>query len=190
MALTTYTAGEVLTAASLNDNLAYAVTVPVAAPGGLTLISATTIGTTVSSVTVTGAFSATYDNYRIKITGVVGSAAADTTFQLSGITTSVYAYSGFYQSIGTSTIVAFGGTTTSTPIGTLGTTLNTQINIDLSSPNLAVAKYLDIATCSNNIRVNQAAQCNSTVQATGFTITPDSGILTGGTIYVYGYAKA
>jgi hypothetical protein len=31
----------------------------------LTLISTTTIGTTVSSVTVTNAFSATYDNYKI-----------------------------------------------------------------------------------------------------------------------------
>jgi hypothetical protein len=32
MALTTYVSGEVLTAASLNDNLAYAVTVPAKVP--------------------------------------------------------------------------------------------------------------------------------------------------------------
>ena len=53
MPLTTYTAGEVLTAASLNANFSFA------AASGLTLISTTTIGTTVSSVTVSNAFSAT-----------------------------------------------------------------------------------------------------------------------------------
>jgi hypothetical protein len=71
----------------------------------------------------------------------------------------------------------------------MAATLNTQINIEISSPNLAVAKYFEIATASNNIRVNQGGQCNSTVQATGFTITPASGTLTGGTITVYGYRK-
>jgi hypothetical protein len=71
MPLTTYTAGEVLTAASLNDNFTFAAANP---PGGLTLISTTTIGTTVSSITVSGAFSATYDNYKIVVSGGTGSA--------------------------------------------------------------------------------------------------------------------
>ena len=40
---------------------------------GLTLVKAQTIGTTVSSVTVTDAFSATFDNYKIIISDGVGS---------------------------------------------------------------------------------------------------------------------
>ena len=157
---------------------------------GLVYVTEATIGSAVSSVTVSSAFSSTYDNYRIKITGMTGSAAADTSFQFGGITTSVYAYSGFYQAIGVGTSTTFGGTATTMPIGTMAATLNTQINIEISGANLAVAKYFEIATTSNNIRVNQGGQCNSAVQATAFTITPASGTLTGGTITVYGYRKA
>jgi hypothetical protein len=40
----------------------------------LTLIKTQTIGTAVSSVTVTGAFSTTYDNYKIIVSGGVASA--------------------------------------------------------------------------------------------------------------------
>jgi hypothetical protein len=43
MALTTYTAGEVLTAASLNDNLAYAITVPASTPSGVVQVKSTTV---------------------------------------------------------------------------------------------------------------------------------------------------
>ena len=71
MPLTTYTAGEVLTAASLNANFSF-----VASSGGLVLVKTQTIGTTVSSVEVTGAFSSTYDNYKIIVSGGAGSTAA------------------------------------------------------------------------------------------------------------------
>ena len=67
MALTTYTAGEVLTAASLNDNLAYAVTVPVAAAGALTCVKAQTTQSGASRVELDNIFSATYRNYLILI---------------------------------------------------------------------------------------------------------------------------
>jgi hypothetical protein len=91
MALTTYVSGEVLTAASLNDNLAYAVTVPAAVPGGLVLISATTIGTTVANVTVSGAFSATYDNYKIILSdGVSSASSCNLNFKFGATTTGYY----------------------------------------------------------------------------------------------------
>jgi hypothetical protein len=48
MPLTTYTAGEVLTASSLNANFSFA-----AGAGSLTLVKAQTIGSAVASVTVT-----------------------------------------------------------------------------------------------------------------------------------------
>ena len=157
---------------------------------GLVYITGATIAALSTSATVSNCFSTTYDNYLIKVTGMTATAAGDTSFQFTGITTSVYAFSGFYQSIGSSTINAYGGTSTSSPIGTMAATLNTQINIEISGANLAVVKYLLIDTVSNNIRVSQATQCNSTVQATGFTITPASGTLSGGTIRVYGYRQA
>ena len=65
MALTTYTAGEVLTAASLNDNLAYAVTVPVSTPSGLVYITGAgfTSSTTISMAA--GVFTSTYKSYQV-----------------------------------------------------------------------------------------------------------------------------
>jgi hypothetical protein len=56
----TFVAGEVLEAAQLNSNFTY-----LEGAGGLTLIKTETIGTTVASVTVTDAFSATYNAYKI-----------------------------------------------------------------------------------------------------------------------------
>ena len=49
--------------------------VPTGINSALVLISSTTIGTTVSSVTVSSAFSSTYDAYKIVLTGGVGSAS-------------------------------------------------------------------------------------------------------------------
>ncbi len=59
---------------------------------GLVLIKTQTIGSGVSSVTVTGAFSATYNAYRIVFTGLNGnSSAASCTFALGSATTQYYA---------------------------------------------------------------------------------------------------
>ena len=67
MPLTTYVSGEILTAQSLNDNLAYAVTVPVAAAGALTCVKAQTTQTGATRVELDDIFSATYRNYLILI---------------------------------------------------------------------------------------------------------------------------
>jgi hypothetical protein len=88
MPLTTYTAGEVLTAASLNDNFTFAAANP---PGGLTLITAQTIGSGVATVTVSSVFSATYENYKIIMSGGVSSATSSIRFQLGATTTGYYA---------------------------------------------------------------------------------------------------
>ncbi len=181
MAIKTFTAGSVLTASDTNTYLANA---------GLVYVTSATVGTGVSSVTVSNAFNSTYDNYLIKITGMTGSAAADTTFQLGGITTAVYITSGWYQLISSATINTYTTTAATMPAGTMATTQNTQITIEISSPNLAVTKYVQMNSASATLRANSATQIGSSVQATGFTIAPASGTITGGTITVYGYRKA
>ena len=70
MPLTTYTAGEVLTAASLNANLSFA-----AANGGFNLISSTTISAA-ATTNVNDVFSATYDNYKIIFNGTASTGGA------------------------------------------------------------------------------------------------------------------
>ena len=59
-----YSPGDVLTAADLNES------------SGLVLVKTQTVGSGVSSVTVTGAFSATFDNYLITDNG--GTQSVDT----------------------------------------------------------------------------------------------------------------
>jgi hypothetical protein len=169
-----FSPGEVLTAAAM-DSI------------GLWLVKTQTVGSAVASVTVTDAFNADFSNYKIVITGTVGSNTADTNFQFTGITGSVYISQGFFQSSGVAAITTYTTNTTFTPVGSLGNANNTQIILEISSPNLAAAKYMQIMTNSSLLRVNAACQIASTTQSTGFTLTPALGTITGGTIRVYGY---
>jgi hypothetical protein len=66
MPLTTYTAGEVLTAASLNANLVFAAANPVAS-SGLVCVKAQTTVTAQNSVTADGVFTSSYTNYLMLI---------------------------------------------------------------------------------------------------------------------------
>ena len=79
---------------------------PASTASGLTLISATTIGTSVSTVTVSSAFSSTYDNYFITVNGGTSTANGNITIQL-GATTSGYLVAGNYMSYTSNTINGF-----------------------------------------------------------------------------------
>ena len=63
MPLTTYTAGEVLTASSLNDNLTYLD----GKGSGLVCVKAETAFSAASSVTADGVFTSAYTNYRVLV---------------------------------------------------------------------------------------------------------------------------
>jgi hypothetical protein len=89
MAIKTFTTGEVLTAADTNTYLANS---------GLVLIKSQTITGSVASVTVTGAFSSTYDNYYVTLTGGTMSGAAAIGCQLGPTSVSGY-NTGYYAGI-------------------------------------------------------------------------------------------
>ena len=191
MALTTYTPGEVLTAASLNDNFTFAAANPPAVASGLTLISTTTIGTTVASVTVSGAFSSTYDAYKIVLTGGVGSASDSAIALKLGATTT-----GYYEALIGLTYANSGNnsaTNNGANFSRAGQVLSTSVlfaNIDLLNPNLAqptIANYSQVT--STLVRVG-GGFLNDSTQYTAFTFTPATGTLTGGTIKVYGYVNS
>ena len=190
MALTTYTAGEVLTAESLNDNLAYAVTVPAATPGALVFISATTVGSAVASVTVSGAFSSTYDNYKITYTGgATSDPNPDTFMTLGSANTNYYSVRSGYRY----TAAALNFVDANNGVKWLvcgGASNQIAMNIDVLAPNLAANTYFNgTFNASSGIAVTAGRQDSST-QFTAFTITPGTGTLTGGTIRVYGYSNS
>ena len=191
MALTTYVSGEILTAQSLNDNLAYAVTVPASTPGGLTLISATTIGTAVTGVTVTGASSATYDAYKIIISGGTASASNDNIKMKLGSTTSGYyaGWSGATFSSGANISSADNAASSWTTAGFTQTD-GINFNLEIINPFLANKTFINgVQVATVNAR-NFAGYLNDTTSYTAFTLTPNLGTLTGGNIRVYGYSNS
>jgi hypothetical protein len=159
---------------------------------GLWLIKTQTVGSAVSSVSVTSAFSSDYNNYKIIYEGGLSSVSAVLfRIQLDGITT-LY-YSSAMQQTATS------GTVVTTNVAAaarweLGYTGNQfmRYEIDLANPNAVGAgktanvKYACYDT-SNSYGGTSAHWLISTSGATAFTLSPASGTITGGTIRIYGY---
>ena len=165
-------------------------TVGPSADSGLTLISATTIGTAVATVTVSSAFSATYDNYKILVSGGTGTEANLTL--IFGSTTT-----GYYQSFArldystSSFTVATANNGASFTRAGYANTNGINLNIDVLSPNLAKNTFIDGWVCQNNTGAGAGSISgflNDTTQYTAFTIGATS--LTGGTVRVYGYQNS
>lgn len=158
---------------------------------GLRLIKKQTIGTGVSSVTVTNAFSATYDNYKIVVSGGVSSAENYGYLKLGASTTGYY-----FGAAGASFAGgAFAGLNANNAAAwnyTWGHLPNQlELNIDLQNPFLA--KYTNIQSnySSSAYGFAGAGYHGVATSYTDFTIgSISTPTLTGGTIYVYGYGAS
>ena len=161
----------------------------IASQGGLVLLSTSTIGTAVSSVNVTNAFSATYDAYKVVVSGGVASTAAQIGLKM-GTTTTGY-YSG-------TVLTTFAGTTAGRYNNNAASWLflgvaSTDVipfMFDIINPflpkfTLIDYMYTDIAT--NGDGGHGSGVLRNSTSYTDFTLTPHTGTLTGGTIKVYGY---
>ena len=173
------------------DGAAWATVGPSTA-GGLTLVSATTIGTTVASVTVSGAFSATYDNYFINISGGIASGTVGLKMTLGATATGYYS-GGLYNTFGSATTTATNQSNTA--FWNIGAAVAATLsaNINLTSPNLAKVTLFNtnfMAALTGGDFNIAGGFLNDTTAYTAFTITPTSGTLTGGTIRVYGYQNS
>jgi hypothetical protein len=166
----------------------------VASPaGGLTLISATTIGSAVSSVEVTGAFSSTYDNYKIVVSGGTTSADPNLTLKFGSTT------SGYYSAVGR---VNFSGATANFASDNNAANFSRagasnvngmNLNCDVLSPNLAKNTFVNgfyVASVTAGAAGAWAGFLNDTTAYTAFTVAPSTGTFTGGTIRVYGYKNS
>ena len=183
MPITTYTAGEVLTASSLNANFA--------AAGGLQLVKSQTIGTAVSSITVTAAFSATYDAYKIIVTGGAGSTAAGLAIQMGATTTGYYG-TYIYSPFSGTTVAGFNNNNGALwdSVGA-STADGCRLNIDLLNPFLAKRTSYSGAIQNDGTNAGPVTgYLNNTTSYTAFTLSTSAGTLTGGTIRVYGYANS
>jgi hypothetical protein len=175
-----FTAGQILTAqdqTDLQNNI------------GLTFIKAQTIGTAVSSVTVSDAFSANFDNYQILLIGGVGSTTSSLRLTL-GATTTGYYWSGYFVTYASTTVTGQRAADSTNWYAGAMSTNNLGANIELRSPNLAkTTSYFENSALHLTTGDGGATTgfLNNTTQYTAFTIAAASGTMTGGTIRVYGY---
>jgi hypothetical protein len=159
---------------------------------GLVLVKSQTIGTTVASVTVSDAFSSTYDNYKIVISGGSGSTAARLNISL-GATATGY-YNGVVGYAFSNSLVGIGLASTSNfDYAGYFNTDGLSFNAELINPNLAKNTFINgqyNENKTNGSGFNFSGYLANTTAYTAFTIGASSGTLTGGTIRVYGYANS
>ena len=171
----TFTTGQVLTAAQMNAV-------------GLWLVKSQTVGSGVSSVEVTGAFNADYDNYFITWEGGVGSTGAMIQMQLG---TSAASYNNILM-YGTSYV-------TPTPTGGASNSASSWNFMGWADANFAhldvrlfgpyLTKYTGCAmTYMGDSNAGVGGGIHKVASSyTSFKLIPNTGTLTGGTIRVYGY---
>jgi hypothetical protein len=161
--------------------------------GSLALVKSQVVGSAVASVTVTDAFSATYDNYLISYSGGVGSVAGYIRTQLAvgGTVTATAYYEGanYANYAGGGGYIVNNNTTSWENLGFVQSTL-AIMNIDLLSPYLAKKTSVQFSTPADSLAYAGAGYQNSLTQFDSFKIFPQSGTLTGGTIRVYGYQNS
>lgn len=154
----------------------------------LSLVKTQTIGSAVSSVTVSDAFNSTYDNYRVTITG--GAASSTIEFYLTfGATSSGYKYTQLISAFSNTLIVA-GSTTGSNIQAFRADPDGINVEFDVLSPNLAKVTAVRGSSFDGGQFNAPYGILDNTTAYTAFTITTGSGTLTGGTIRVYGYQNS
>jgi len=160
----------------------------VSTPTALVLLASQTIGTSVSSVTVTNVFSATYSNYKIFLSGSgVCSSPANLALKLGSSTTGYY-LAGYRIEYASS--AAVNTTDNGASFTTLGYGNTNILSLSCELIDAGVASFTKLV---NGSRVATDAGTSSAgihqvaTAYTDFTITPSAGTITGGTIKVYGY---
>lgn len=157
---------------------------------GLTLISSTTIGSAVSSVTVSNAFSSTYDNYLITVSG--GAASTDMNINMTlGATATGYYKFGYYGAYNSSTVNGANGNNSTSWVGVASGATNGLYGwCHLSDPFASDRTSFSSMTANQSTTGTAAQQSgflDNATSYTAFTLTTSTGTMTGGTVRVYGY---
>ena len=174
-----WSSGEVLTAADLN---AYA---------GLILVKTQTVGTAVSSVTLSNVFSATYDNYVVVLSNIdCNTDAAGIKIKFSGTAGSTYSAAGYFMEYTSGTINGSYYNLDANGVSIGLTSTNNDISLASQVFNPFLTQYTTVTSqnAGTNYVTNFSGIDKNAASHTGFTIDPDgAATLTGGTIKVYGY---
>jgi hypothetical protein len=174
MTYPSFTSGEVLRAEDMNAV-------------GLWLVKSQTIGTGVSSVAVSNAFSFDYDAYKIVVSGGAGSAAQGISMNFTGSTANYYSILTYWTYVGgVNTVIANNNGANWSLVGESSPNANT-IDIDVINPMAAKFSYF-MGGYMGTVAGNVVGYHGVATAYSGFTLSV-AGTMTGGTISVYGYKK-
>lgn len=162
---------------------------------GLVFIKSQTIGSGVSSVTVTDAFSGDFDNYRIMVQVDGTSASPYLRLQLGTTTTGYYGARVAATYLGN--FSAGAGNNNSAHFGFLAASYlgsPSSFSADIRSPHLATethifSSYVDSNATSGASAGTYSGFLNNSTSYDDFTILVSTGTMSGGTIRVYGYSN-
>ncbi len=183
------TNGQVLTAASTTGTgLAWATPA-----SGLTLVKSQTIGSGVSSITVSDAFNSTYDNYRIIVSGGVASTSNRFNLTLGSTNTGYYRFY-IYGQYNSATVTGEQAANTASWSDVAFNTTNSLFGeFDLYMPflskNTHLHKFHAESATTGFVFIGGGYLANTT-SYTAFTLTVTTGTVTGGEIRVYGYQNS
>lgn len=165
--------------------------IPTSVTGGtLSATGTITVGTAVSSVVVSGAFSALYDNYEIVYSIDNASNSTGVLLQLGSATTNYKRATWAFRWDNT-TFTEYSASTSSFYVGATAGGIGGFGEIKLFNPFAAKQTRLLAQHCypssSDGWSAHSAGVQTDTTSFTAFTIIPQAGTHTGGTIRVYGY---
>lgn len=184
MAIKTFTAGSVLTASDTNTYLANS---------GLVYITQVTVGSGVSSIAVSNCFSSTYENYFVTYSGGTASTTGNSiNLQLGSSSTAYYGILIYASYAGSG--VAMAANNSSASWSWIGGTFGSNgavLAANVYQPYLNLYTRIATQTYNGDAAAGTTQGIHKQAQSyTGFTLVPESGTLTGGTVTVYGYRKA
>ena len=167
--------------------------VPTGIQSALVLIKTQTIGSAVATVTVSDVFSATYDNYKIILSGGVASDTSSINVILGATTTGYYA--GFARSNYSNGAYDGNNNNNSANWSNCGefTTGGSNLNMDLRQPFNTTRTTMSVGYGSvrtSGFGLAGGGFLDDATSYTAFTISTPSVTMTGGVIRVYGYLNS
>jgi hypothetical protein len=156
----------------------------------LHLVKTQTIGTSVTSVTVTNAFSSAYEDYLILISG--GSSVGNSILGFRiGSQTSGYLMTYIYSNYNTSVAADSSTNATSIPYAGIVTANGINMNLKVEGPFLSKMTSFTsgVSGLGSSFLGSSVGYLNNTTSYTDFTILSGTN-MTGGVIKVYGHRKA
>lgn len=177
MAYPAFNSGDVLNASDMNAV-------------GWWLVKSQAVGSGVSSVTVSSAFSTTYDAYKIIWDGGNGSTGINLGMKLGAAATGYYGFACY--GVYTATTVFGVNDNNAGSFGTIGGGDSSMMSVDIDVIDPFLTKPTKVRGAFQNATAfgTYVGRLADSTSYTAFTFTPNTGTLTGGTIYVYGYKKA